>query len=313
MMKIILLFIVLLNTSCMTPAAKPPERSEFIQSKALKALDQKNYETSVIESKGSTIHLYLRKDSVLSAEKIKKAIVKSWPLISDAFLLSSAELALVDSEGPIGGGPIEPYIVTLYSTRSMNTFFKKLVTQATGWAGENSTQDYIKRHYGHFADPEQAYVDDIVIHELAHTVFGFGLTKATEDQKDWWFTFGLGLLYDRMIWDKLYEKKSPLFSSAVDQWQKVFSQIKALDQRLVKPNLQLDEKYNLSRLQVYGHGKSLSYLTELRNELGSKEFNAAVLDLIKNGGVLDYDLFLQTYFKDKKKLILNLEAKFQVR
>lgn len=312
-MKYVLFLILFWGMSCVS-SHKVQNRPTFAKpNAALKALDKNQYQIDSIESENTLIHLYLKKDSALDSDKIKKSVKKVWPIFNKVLSIKPTEIALLDSEGPIGGGPVESFIATLYSTKKMNPLFKKLVTQATGWSAQDSTQEYIKKHYSEFSDPEQAYIDDIVIHELAHTIFGFGLTTASKDQDGWWFTFGLGLLYDRLVWDKLYDKESPLFKAAVLQWKNHFSKIQKLDQRLVKPSLAQDEKYNLSRLQVYGHGKALIYLGELRQFIGAERFDKAVFSTIQNRATLEYDQFIDQFFHNEKAAIISFEKRFNVR
>ena len=312
-MKYFLVSILFWGVSCVTSNEVQKKQSYLKPSPVLEALDQSQYDVSEINSEKTSIKLYLKKDSALDTEKIKKSVQKVWPLLHRMLSLEPLEIALVDSEGPIGGGPLDSYIVTLYSTQKMIPLFKKLVTQATGWPAQESTQGYIRKYYADFADPEQAYIDDIVIHELAHTIFGFGSTKAAKDSQDWWFTFGLGLLYDRMVWNQIYDKDSPLFGGAVKQWQDRFAKIKDLDQRLIRPQLDKDEKHKLSRLQVYGHGKALIYLGELRKSIGTARFDQAVLATIKNHDILDYDQFINRYFLTDKPAIKALEKQYLVR
>lgn len=312
-MKYLLISILFFGLSCVTSKTAQTKLTYQKPSSVLQGLDQNQYSVTVVEFENTSIQLYLKKDSVLDSKKVIKAVKKSWPVFSKILVLPALEIALVDSEGPIGGGPLATYIVTLYSTKKMSPLYKKLVAQATGWSEQDSTLDYIYKHYAKFEDPEQSYIDDIVIHELAHTIFGFGLTKATDNNQDWWFTFGLGLLYDRIVWDQIYDKESPLFSSAVKQWKEHYAGIKNLDQRLVRPELIQDDKYKLSRLQVYGHGKALVYLTELRQLLRADRFDKAVQATVQNHETLDYDQFISRYFLSDKSAISVLEKSFTVR
>lgn len=313
-MKYFLFLVLFWGMSCVTSSLVLKNESFDKPNPTLDSLDEKHYQVSLLRLENTLIHLYLKKDSALDINKIKKAVEKSWPVFNNIFPVLPSEIALVDSDGPIGGGPMSDFIVTLFSTKKMSPLYKTLIKQATGWEAEESTQSYFKKYYAEFADPEQAYIDDIVIHELAHTIFGFGLTKAALDNQDWWFTFGLGLLYDRMVWNQLYNKESPLFSSAVSQWKNHFAVVKNLDQRLIRPSILLDEKFKLSRLQVYGHGKALVFLTELRNVVGITRFDKAVFETIKNNGVLNYDDFINRYFaNDKFTTISSLEKKYSVR
>lgn len=267
----------------------------------------------VLQIQATRIEVILRKKTVLDREKITQSIQKIMPLIQQQMGFSPEKIVLIDSDGPIGGGPSGAYSVAVYSTDNMTPFYAQLVEQATGWPAEKSTMDYIKKYYKQFPDPEQAYIDDIVLHELMHTYLGFGLTKASPNQSDWWFTFGLGLLMDRQIWKKLYTLPSPLFEAPVHQWKNKYSKMKQIDQRLIQPDTKNDQHYNLVRLQIYGHGKAFVYLQNLRKLVGEKLFDQAVKSWVQSRQDLNYDLFIQDNFKSQMIKIQKLEKQFIIR
>ena len=267
----------------------------------------------VVQINNSQINLKFRKESVLNPKKIVLSVKKIMPFLQSQFDIAPDKITLIDADGPIGGGPTGPFSVAISSTHQISNEYAEMIEQATGWKKENSTIDYINKHYSDFADPEQAYIDDIVLHELMHTYLGFGLTKASVDPKDWWFTFGLGLLMDRQIWEKLYYKSSPLFDAPVKQWKNIYSKNKMIDQRLINPDTQNDKDQGLIRLQIYGHGKALVYLQNLRKLVGEKRFDKAVKSWVQTRRDLNYDLFVQENFRSFKAEIKKLESQFTVR
>ena len=154
----------------------------------------------------------------------------------------------------------------------------------------------------------------MMVHELGHLVFGWGLTNAPTNKNDWWFSFGMGLLYDRLAWNEIYHISSPSFDKIVSTWSNHFSKMKDLDQRLISPNVTKDKNFSLQRLQTFGHGKSMIYLTAFRNRLGHEKFDKFTNQFIgKFNQISDYDQFLELFSVEDKKEISILEKEFVIR
>lgn len=300
-----------LHYSSLNGKEKAPKSAVYMT--ASSRIDMSAYDFEELESGDTKILLFTRKIGGLNKEKIKKAVRFYWPRLARMLSVKTDEIAVVDYESPLGGGPLGNYAVGIYSSARINNELQTLVGQATGWAPRSSTKEYIDEHYSNFTDPEQAYIDDMVVHELGHTVFGFGKTQAPQEHDDWWFCFGLGLVYDRMLWKESQTKSSPLFDSPVEQWKNVFSQKARLDQRLIHPNTEKDREFGLSRFQVYGHGKAFVYLNALRQYIGPAEFDKIVCRYVSSPRTITYDDFLGSIPDRFKDGIKSLEKEFQVR
>ena len=170
--------------------------------------------------------------------------------------------------------------------------------------------------YKGFADPEQAYLDDVVIHELGHLYFGFGQTKAPPKRLlDWWFALGLGLVYDRLVWKAQYKKKSsPMIDALIARYSE-FRERPDVDQRLVGPNISRDRAQGLSRLQVFGHGKALIVLREMRRRTGDRTFDRIVKEYLSRpvGALITYDDFLAHLPLAHRRALRAMETGFSVR
>lgn len=153
----------------------------------------------------------------------------------------------------------------------------------------------------------------MVAHELGHLYFGFGLMNVPKKETDWWFPVGLGLLYDRLGWEKLHATPSPLFDDTTMQWKR-FSQIK-VDQRLVNPDTSQDQRNGLSKRQVYSHAKAWAFLKAVRSRIGGELFDTYVRTYLRQneGGVFSYDQFLKTLSRSDREKVEVEEVNFGMR
>lgn len=236
-----------------------------------------------------------------------------WPRIQRRFEIPVPEVAIVDFDEAISGGPLGPYILGIFSSKNIAPEFQALIQATTGWSPQTSTENYIRQHYASFKNPMQAYVDDMIVHELGHLYFGFGINSVPEKETDWWFPVGLGLLYDRLAWEEVYSAPSPLFAGTAEQWSK-FAQLK-VDQRLIDPDTSHDEKYGLSRRQIYSHAKALEFLKALRKTLGEDSFDASIKNYLREslGQILQYDEFLMKLQPNDRRQASVVEEKFGIR
>lgn len=257
-----------------------------------------------------------------------QALTLAWPKYYAHFQLHLSVATIVDAKAPIGGGRLGDFTVGIYFSDSINDQWSKYFEKSTGWKPHSSTAGYIAEHYAAFEDPIQAYVNDMVVHELGHLLFGFGITQIklpkdpaqsdhtnAEMYRAAWFALGLGLVYDRLIWSELGHHTSPMFDSTISVWREKFSHRKDLDQRLVNPDLSNDEKAGVPRLQIYGHGKAFVYLQALRTEIGAPQFDQTVVRYLARpiGSPILYDDFLSTLPVEMKPKIEAVEARFSVR
>jgi hypothetical protein len=282
---------------------------------AAAAIDVNQYLVDRLDFESSTVLVFTRKAGVLKREKFVASVKRYWPKLSKTFDVPVRELVVVDYDFPFGGGPLADYVVGVYSSDTVEPKVQRLIKETAGWGPQPSTMDYIKVHYAHFEDPEQAYIDDMVIHEMGHVYFGFGRTRAPKSQNDWWFLLGMGLIYDRAVWTADHLHPSPAIGATEKLWRNTFSKKKNLDQRLVNPDTSKDAQFGLNRLQIYGHGKSIVFLRALREELGTKEFDLIVDKYLKDGEgrTITYDDFLTFVPSERLEKVRRLEKKFFVR
>jgi Peptidase family M1 domain len=287
--------------------------SELVQ-KAKAFTEGHSYRDESLSVSGTQFHLFAREHCGLPMERIKNTLRLAWPKFVDLLGNPIEKAVIMDFDAPVGGGPLDRYIIGLFYSETVEPEFQKVIENAAGWAPQPSTAKYIDKHYIEFENPIDAYVDDMLIHELGHLYFGFGDTLAPKDLDNAWFSFGLGILYDRLIWDQLNSKPSPLFSSIDKQW-KMFSKNESIDQRLVNPTISNDASVGLNRRQVYGHGKAAAYLSALRVTLGVETFDSVVRRYLemKKDSVIEYDDFLCLLPSQVKTPIWELERKWLVR
>lgn len=283
---------------------------------AARLVDPALYELRMINVSRTRFFILGRKHDGLKIFKVERAIRKFWPKLQKQLRSDVAEAAIIDFEGPLGGGPLGTFVVGVYTSTVVSKDHGKLIRAATGWELLESSWDYIRKYYGEFTDPEQAYIDDMVAHELGHLFFGFGRTQAPlRRPEELWFSFGLGLIYDRMVWNSLNARPSPLFEAVVLRWENEFSKNKEVDQRLVGPDTSRDQAWGISRLQTYGHGKALIYLTKLRERIGYAEFDGIVREYLKRpvGSEISYGDFLKFLPQKYRSLVQKTEQEFLVR
>ena len=130
---------------------------------------------------------------------------------------------------------------------------------------------------------------------MGHIFFLHGITDLKSDA-DTWFGLGLGLVYDRLVWGKLWETPSPVFEAYQKTWKERFANNPEIDQRLIDPKTNRDQDFGLVRLQVYDHAKAYAYLSELRNRIGPSAFDAYVRAYLSRplGSSIEYLLILKT-------------------
>ncbi len=312
-------FALLLMFAAQAGAAIPkptPIRFDEVPLEAQEFVDRALYDSAKLKVEGTDFFLLTRKSGGLGMARMATAVSVGWPALQKTLPAKVPSATIIDFDAAFGGGPMGKFIVGVYTTDAIDSDFGKVMEQVTGWAPLRSSQEYISKYYGSFADPMQAYATDMVVHELGHLIFGFGLTDLPDlKDEDSWFCLGLGLVYDRAAWSNLGEKTSPLFDSIISVWSERFSTRADVDQRLIRPDQSRDAGLGLQRLQTYGHGKSLVYLRELRNRIGASAFDAAVLKYVSRpqGSSIRYDDFLKFLGTGYAELVNKVEAEFTVR
>ena len=273
------------------------------------------YEASKIELLGTVFFVVARVNGGLGKDKLSKAICLAWPKWRQIFSNKIEKIALIDSnEQYVGGGPVGRYAFNVYLGGAVRVEAAPYLESMLGWTIQPTASNYIMKYYENFEDPMQAYVNDTVTHELGHSFFGWGITQV-ELNPEQWFALGLGLVYDRIVWNQISNQVSPLFSATVNRYLEKFSQVPELDQHLIKPDTKNDSDFFLVRSQTYDHGKALVYLSELRNRLGITRFDELVRIYLARpySSNINYDDFL-TYLTPKElELVKSAEAAFEVR
>lgn len=271
---------------------------------------------STLTIHGTNFEIISDRHDALGFDRISHAVSKAWPEYYEIFGMQLPQVKIHDIDAPIGGGPQGLFEIGIYSAAQIDESVGDYIKQAIGWEPLKSTSDYINVHYARFADPTQAYVDDMVIHELGHLFFGWGLTKAAAfTLEDAWFALGLGIVYDRIVWNKFYSESSPLFSSVENLWRHHFAGIQSIDQRLIGPNVANDEMYGLNRIQTYGHGKAAVFLEALRETVGETIFDDHTRRYLKrdNSNSIIYDEFLATFDDSDRRKIESMELAYGIR
>lgn len=272
------------------------------------------YDVSSIQFADTNIHIFGRKEKGVGLLNLERSSRKIWPLLANFFDTKLREVGIVDLDAPLGGGPLGPRVIGIFYSDRVEKEHQILVQQSTGWAPQSSTSDYIDQHYGKFPEPLQAYVDDMLVHEFGHLFFGWGLTTIdSKNQNDWWFAFGMGLLYDRMVWDQLYSQPSPLFTGVIAKWKDEFAHEDRVDQKLIDPDTTRDLEFGLQRLQTFGHGKAYEFLKALRERVGAATFDKIVNEFINANQVADYDLFVSMLPPGTRSAMSAVEQEFHVR
>jgi hypothetical protein len=286
-----------------------------LRERAEKYVPLAEHDVKLISIEGTEFLIAGRKQGGIGLKRIESAVFRFWP----SFVVRLGRLVpnavILDFDAPLGGGPFENFVVGVYSSDNVSSEHQQLIRTVMGWNPQSSTWAYINEHYSHFPEPLDAYADDMVIHELGHLYFGWGATLAAPEQNDWWFSFGAGLLFDRLVWNEKYKLPSPLFQAVIEKWSQDFSHRKEIDQRLVGPNTLGDEKNGLNRMQTFGHGKAYIYLSALRKQIGTDIFDSAIHSFLSKTPpqFSNYDQFISTLNPALALGIRRIETEFVVR
>jgi len=282
----------------------------------LETIIDASYVSKTIDLEGTRFHLHVRVSGLFSLEQFESTLRRVWGLFYELPRPAVREAWVLDVEAPIGGGPLGKFAIGVYSSQSIPREFLPIITQSLGWEPQNSTLDYIQNQYASFADPEQAYLEDMLIHELGHLFFGFGLTdESSKPLHEAWFSFGMGMLYDRLAWSRLHQKTSPLFETLIRMYSERFSKIVEIDQRLIEPDTSRDSEFGLQRVQVYAHGKAYLFLLALREAVGVDRFDENVGNYLvhKDSPIFGYDTFTQRFDLRTQIYLREIEGRFQIR
>ncbi|MEZ4742903.1 MAG: M1 family aminopeptidase [Bdellovibrionota bacterium] len=298
---------------------KRMDTNDILNSFKKLAINTQEYTVTMHHCQDTKFVILSRENVGFGKEKIIKAIEKSWPIYVSLFGNKVSSAGICDFKAPIGGGPLgEPFLIGLYSTNDISTEVQRFIKSVTGWEEHSSTFEYLNTYYAEYGNPIEAYIDDVVFHELGHLFFGFGVTHTDfENISESWFPLGLGITYDRIIWQKYYTGYGPIISSMVNLWREIYSKNKNIDQKLINPNISNDKEFGLDRLQVYSHGKSFCFLNKLREVIGYEIFDKIVNCLIQENSSLHltYQKFRTSIDSDQtlKKLLDKTEQEYEIK
>lgn len=315
------LWLSLFFISCSSSETKIPKPtvnfqvSSKVLDAALKKIDLENYDLKTMTVVDTSFHILGRKSGGLGLDRLEHSLLKMWPIFSKYFSEHPDEVAILDIEKPVGGGPLGDYIVGILFSKNLSDDYKSYVKKNLGWNEKKSTLGYVKKYYGSFKNPLQAYVDDMLVHAFGHIMFGWGLTTIDpQSDADVWFATGMGLVYDRLAWSEAYTKPSPFFSDLLQNYSTNFSKNPELDQKLVDPDLLHDEKHGLDRRNIFGKGKAFLYFSALRAKIGPENF-----DLITNSWLakkekdLEYESFVSSMSSENEAITEELEKEFGIK
>jgi hypothetical protein len=276
-----------------------------VPAEALAHVDRRTYDASRIEVAGTTFYLLTRKKNGIEAGRFAKSLAVAWPKWLELFPAKIPTVTFIDYDMFIGGGSFSPIVLGVYFGGAIPEFASKFLKSVADWDPQPTTRAYIEKHYAHFPDPMQAYVDDLVTHELGHIFFG----------TDGWFALGLGLVYDRIVWNEFSQVESPIFGAVERVWKTKFAKRSDIDQRLINPDVRGDEKAGLIRVQTYSHGKAFAYLSELRGRLGAGRFDELVRAYLARpvDSKVDCEDFLTYLRPEEMDIVRAAETEFTVR
>ena len=188
--------------------------------------------------------------------------------------------------------------IGIYAMQSIPEHFQKYIKRTLGIVAESNTKRLVNRIYKQYENPIEIYTFDMVFHELLHLYFGFGETVPNiKTSHDLWFALGLGMLYDRIYFEKEFNTTSPFFQLVMDRWNQNFRLNESIEQALEQPDTSRDQENGLERLQVFGHGKALLYLQHLRTLVGKEIFDGQIQSSLQNSNFGQYS-DLRTWLKE---------------
>jgi hypothetical protein len=296
-------------TSLAVPWSEVPEA-------ALQQVTPANYKASKVTISNTTFYVLGRKSGGIGTRRLVHALKLAWPKLHARLPVAMPDVSIVDvgSNGFIGGGPFSSFGLGIYLGSEAHPQLATFLNMALDWEPLANCEAYLTQHYAGFDDPMQAYVNDMITHQLGHLYFGWGLTRAPTNP---WFAQGLGLVYDRMVWSEISDQKSPIFDGVVSVWRSKFAHRDDINQKLVGGggSMMADMEAGLNRNQSYGHGKSFVYLSELRKRLGETRFDQVVLEYISRplGSKITYDDFLSFLGPNEMEVVRVAEQEFTIR
>ena len=289
------------------------ESSEFPKNEFIE-VDSSLYDGVRFLVKDTTFIVFVRKNSAIGIERFHKAINLAWPKWLSFFPIKSQPITILETDWGLGGGSLGPFILAIHLKDDYDEASAKYLESILDWPAQSTGSAYINKYYADFEDPLQAYVTDKIVHELGHIFFLHGITDL-KNEDDVWFALGMGLVYDRLIWDEVSNIPSPTLKAYNHIWKTKFANNPEIDQCLINPNTDNDEKFGLVRLQIYSHARAHAYLSSLRIRIGKSKFDNYVKTYLSRplGSPIEYDDFLTNFSNDDLKIVRHAESEFSVR
>jgi hypothetical protein len=270
---------------------------------------------NVEQTEFSVIHR--KNSSGFDPSRIQKIVSRSWPVYLNIFPKSTDAIVFYeDPSMPVGAGPAGTNVLGFGFQESTPPEIQDFLKTQAGWPAFSSSFGYISWVYKSSRDPVSDYWTTAVNHELGHLFFGFGDTTERHPYLyDYWFSLGMGILFDEQITAGMIGAPPALYENLVGYWKDHFSLNTNIDQRLVEPDISTDASQDVSsfnRLQHFGHAKAFYVLRKIREAIGADVFDRLAIDYVRHGGSSE------GYLDFRKKLLLvypglpRLESELQI-
>jgi hypothetical protein len=262
--------------------------------------------------------IYSKITGLLEPKMVIKIITKSWPLFLKQFPKPTDCVVLFENPHSIlGAGP--------YGTNVLGFNIMESIPEKTGEVLAflfnipkcSSTKEFVENFYIKYKNPWIEYMTNLIIHELGHLFFGFGITVERHPYShDYWFSLALGMIYDREINKQLTGNYPHIIEYMVDTWKSNYKNRTDIDQKLIQPDLSNDKQAGMNsfhRTQYFAHGKGFYVLNQIREVIGPRTFDQEVVKYLEyglknNDGYISFRKQLLERFEELPKLEAQLEV-----
>ena len=256
--------------------------------------------------------IYSKKTGLFKPDIVSEIISKSWPLFLKQFPHPTNHVVFFENPYSIlGAGPYGTNIFGVNITESISENIQEVLAPLFNAQKFSSTEEFVKNFYREFKNPWQEYLTNLIVHELGHLFFGFGITAERHPYlHDYWFSLGMGIIYDREINKQLTGHYPHIVEYMIDSWTNNFMERTDIDQRLVQPDLSNDQNAGINsfhRTQFIAHGKGFYVLNKIREKIGNEIFDQEVVKYLSEGsknldGYISFRKQLLKHYKEISKL-----------
>ena len=192
---------------------EPIPQSDFPDTGWLE-IDTSKYSGAMTKHSGVEFSLLARKHDGIGLDRLQHAVNLTWPKWFEKFPIKTPMITVVDADLPMGCGALRSFAVGVYlGARDFEKAQIDYMRTVLGWDPHPNATAYVERYYSEFEDPIQAYVNDHTNHALGHIFFLNGVSELAQSTDaiapDTWFALGIGMVYDNLIWNELFDKTSP--------------------------------------------------------------------------------------------------------